>query len=207
MNQQIDAALGDRYRLEGELGQGGMATVYLAHDLKHGRKVAVKVFHPELARTLGVDRFLREIQLAAQLHHPHIVSLIDSGEADGLLYYLMPFVDGETLRARLNREGRLALGDAVRIGREVADALAYAHRRGVVHRRARNRRGNAFEDSPAGHLRLERRARSHRSTSDLRHRRQRPPYGKCRRAGLNWERNAFLPQDTLDPDTEHIPGC
>jgi len=134
VNQQIDAALGDRYRLEGELGQGGMATVYLAHDLKHGRKVAVKVFHPELARTLGVDRFLREIQLAAQLHHPHIVSLIDSGEADGLLYYLMPFVDGETLRARLNREGRLALGDAVRIGREVADALAYAHRRGVVHR-------------------------------------------------------------------------
>jgi serine/threonine protein kinase/Flp pilus assembly protein TadD len=130
----IEAALGQRYRLDREIGQGGMATVYQARDLKHGRKVAVKVFRPELARSIGVDRFLREIQVAAQLQHPHIVALIDSGEADGVLYYLMPLVEGETLRARLERVGRLAVDETIRITREVADALGYAHRRGIVHR-------------------------------------------------------------------------
>ena len=127
-------ALAARYRLERELGVGGMATVYLAHDLRHGRPVAVKVFRPELAQALGTERFLREIQLAAQLNHPHIVALIDSGEADGLLYYLMPLVDGETLRARLRRAGPLPIDTALHITREVADALAYAHRKGVIHR-------------------------------------------------------------------------
>ena len=127
-------ALADRFRLDYELGAGGMATVYLAYDLRHGRRVAVKVFRPELARSLGSERFHREIQLAAQLHHPHIIALIDSGEADGLLYYLMPYVDGETLRAKLRREGPLPIDTALHITREVADALGYAHRHGVIHR-------------------------------------------------------------------------
>jgi eukaryotic-like serine/threonine-protein kinase len=127
-------ALRDRFRLERELGQGGMATVYLAEDLKHRRKVAVKVMRPEIAQSLGAARFLREIDIAAQLTHPHILPLHDSGEADGFLYYVMPYVEGESLRARLAREGALPPGDAARYLREVADALAYAHASGVVHR-------------------------------------------------------------------------
>jgi serine/threonine-protein kinase len=128
------AAFADRYRLERELGQGGMATVYLAEDLKHRRKVALKVLRPELAATLGPARFLREIELAASLQHPHILPLHDSGEAQGFLYYVMPFVDGENLRGRLTRKGELPVHDAVKLLAEVADALAYAHSQGVVHR-------------------------------------------------------------------------
>src|SRR4029077_14552021 len=122
------------YRLEREIGRGGMATVYLAEDLKHRRPVALKVLSPARAGSLGTDRFLREIEIAARLAHPHILSLHDSGEADGLLYYVMPYVEGESLRGRLNRERQLPLGDALRISREVADALDYAHGRDVVHR-------------------------------------------------------------------------
>jgi eukaryotic-like serine/threonine-protein kinase len=124
----------DRYRIERELGAGGMATVYLAEDVRHRRKVAVKVLHPELSAVLGGDRFLNEIELTANLQHPHILPLFDSGSADGLLYYVMPYVGGETLRGRLQREHQLPLADALRIAAEVGDALAYAHKRGVVHR-------------------------------------------------------------------------
>ncbi len=131
---RLAAALADRYRLERELGQGGMATVYLAEDLRHHRKVAVKVLRPELAATLGPERFLREIELAARLQHPHILPLHDSGEAQGFLYYVMPFVDGENLRGRLTRHGELPVHEAVRLLAEVADALSYAHAQGVVHR-------------------------------------------------------------------------
>jgi eukaryotic-like serine/threonine-protein kinase len=131
---RLTAALSDRYRLERELGQGGMATVYLAEDLRHGRKVAIKVLHPELSAVLGGERFLAEIKVTANLQHPHILGLIDSGEADGLLYYVMPFVAGESLRARLMRERQLPVDEALRLSREVASALDYAHRQGVVHR-------------------------------------------------------------------------
>jgi len=131
---RLQGALSDRYAIERELGQGGMATVYLARDLKHGRPVAIKVLKPELALALGPERFLREITIAAQLNHPSILPLHDSGEAGGLLYYVMPWVEGESLRDRLDREKRLPLEDAFRITREVADALSYAHSRGVVHR-------------------------------------------------------------------------
>ncbi len=127
-------ALHDRYTIERELGRGGMATVYLARDRKHGRPVALKVLRPQLAESLGTERFLREIELAAGLTHPHIVPVHDSGVAGGLLYYVMPYVEGESLRERLAREHRLPLDEAVRLTREVADALDYAHRRGIVHR-------------------------------------------------------------------------
>jgi len=127
-------ALADRYRLERELGQGGMATVYLAEDLKHHRKVAVKVLRPELAATLGPERFAREIEVAARLQHPHILGLLDSGDADGFFYYVMPYVEGETLRDRLTRGGELPVPEAVRLLGEIAEALATAHRAGVVHR-------------------------------------------------------------------------
>jgi len=130
----LQAALGARYTLERELGRGGMATVYLARDLRHRRSVAVKVLHPELSAVLGPERFLREIELTANLQHPHILPLFDSGNAAGRLYYVMPYVDGETLRARLARERQLPVDDAARLAREVADALAYAHARGVIHR-------------------------------------------------------------------------
>jgi eukaryotic-like serine/threonine-protein kinase len=123
-----------RYALERELGRGGMAVVYLARDLKHDRPVALKVVRPDLASLLGGERFLREIRFAARLQHPAIVPVHDSGEADGLLYYVMPFIEGESLRARLSREGQLPLEDALQITREVAGALSYAHRHGVVHR-------------------------------------------------------------------------
>jgi len=131
---RLAAALADRYTLERELGQGGMATVYLAEDIRHERKVAVKVFRPELAATIGGERFLREIRIAAQLQHPHILPLLESGDAAGFLFYVMPFVDGESLRERLARQGELPVHEAVRLVAEVVDALSYAHARGVVHR-------------------------------------------------------------------------
>ena len=143
-------ALVDRYRIERELGQGGMATVYLAEDLKHGRKVAIKVLHPELSAVIGGDRFLAEIKVTANLQHPHILGLIDSGAvpltthdsrltddsrlSTDLLYYVMPFIEGESLRDRLSREKQLPIDSAVRIATEVASALDYAHRHGVIHR-------------------------------------------------------------------------
>jgi len=132
--EQLRAALADRYVLERELGRGGMATVYLAHDLKHDRHVALKVLHPELAHAVGPGRFLREIRTTARLQHPHILPVFDSGEADGQLWYAMPYVEGESLRARLGQEPRLPIGEALRIAAEVADALAYAHDRGIIHR-------------------------------------------------------------------------
>jgi len=131
---ELQAAFSDRYTIERELGRGGMATVYLAQDLKHRRSVAIKVLSPELAATLGRERFLREIETAARLTHPHILPLHDSGEAGGFLYYVMPYVEGESLRDRLNREGQLPIADAVAITCKVANALSYAHSRDVVHR-------------------------------------------------------------------------
>ena len=130
---RLVASIGDRYRVDRELGRGGMATVYLAHDLRHDRPVALKVFHPQLGTELG-ERFLREIRVAARLGHPHILTVHDSGEADGLLWYTMPVVDGESLRQRIRREGPLPVEEAVRIGRSVAEALDFAHGHGVVHR-------------------------------------------------------------------------
>lgn len=132
--ERLRSALATRYRVERELGRGGMATVILAHDLKHGRDVAIKAMHPEIASGLGTERFLQEIRTAARLVHPHILALFDSGEAEGLLYYIMPYVDGESLADRIEREGPLPVDDALRIAREVADALAYAHEKRVVHR-------------------------------------------------------------------------
>jgi eukaryotic-like serine/threonine-protein kinase len=137
MNTNMDrlaAALADRYRIERELGQGGMATVYLAEDLKHRRRVAVKVLKPELAAVLGADRFVQEITTTAALQHPHILPLFDSGEAEGFLYYVMPFIDGETLRAKLDRERQFGVDESVRIATDVASALHYAHTHGVIHR-------------------------------------------------------------------------
>ena len=136
----LQAAVADRYRLERELGRGGMATVYLAQDLRHDRPVALKVLHSELAASLGPERFQREIRMAARLQHPHILSIHDSGEVPGnastppVLWFAMPFVEGESLRDRLTRERQLPMDDAVRIGREAADALEYAHRHGIIHR-------------------------------------------------------------------------
>jgi len=131
---RLAAALADRYRIERELGRGGMATVYLAHDLRHERDVALKVLRPELAAMLGRERFLAEIRLTARLDHPHILTLIDSGESDGILWYVVPFIRGESLRQRLERERQLRLEDAVAIARDVAAALDHAHRQGVIHR-------------------------------------------------------------------------
>src|SRR5437867_4455795 len=131
---RLTAALASRYAIERELGAGGMATVYLAFDLKHHRKVAVKVLRPELAATLGADRFTQEIETVAQFQHPHILPLLDSGEASGFLYYVMPYVEGEPLRDRLARHGELPIHDAVKILVEIVDALAYAHAHGVAHR-------------------------------------------------------------------------
>jgi serine/threonine-protein kinase len=131
---QLSTALADRYRLERELGRGGMATVYLAHDLRHKRSVALKVLLPDLAQTLGPERFQREIETAARLQHPHILTVLDSGETAGQLWFTMPFVEGESLRDRLRRERQLPVEDAVRITREAAQALEYAHGHGVIHR-------------------------------------------------------------------------
>src|SRR5688500_17883533 len=132
-SSRLSSALSDRYRIERELGQGGMATVYLAEDLKHKRKVALKVLKPELAAVLGADRFVQEITTTASLQHPHILPLFDSGTADGFLFYVMPFIQGETLRTKLDRETQLGIEEAVKIATEVADALHYAHQRGVIH--------------------------------------------------------------------------
>jgi eukaryotic-like serine/threonine-protein kinase len=132
--ERLTAALADRYRIERQLGEGGMATVFLATDLRHERPVAVKVLRPEIAAALGPERFLREIKTTAQLTHPHILPLLDSGDAGGTLYYVMPYVEGESLHDRLVREKQLPLDDALRIAREVADALSYAHSHGVIHR-------------------------------------------------------------------------
>ncbi|HEX2723548.1 MAG TPA: protein kinase [Gemmatimonadaceae bacterium] len=132
--QRLRTALEQSYSIDRELGRGGMATVYLAQDVKHDRVVALKVLHPDLAASLGPDRFLREIRLAARLNHPHILPLFDSGEADGILYYVMPYVEGESLRERLDREQQLPIEEAVHHGRAIASALDYAHRQGIVHR-------------------------------------------------------------------------
>src|SRR5512134_2805035 len=131
---RLTTALADRYRIERELGAGGMATVYLAEDLKHDRKVAIKVLKPELAAVLGAERFVVEIRTTASLQHPHILPLFDSGTADGFLFYVMPYIKGETIREKLNRETQFGVDEAIRIAREVADALDYAHRNEVIHR-------------------------------------------------------------------------
>ncbi|HET7039007.1 MAG TPA: serine/threonine-protein kinase, partial [Gemmatimonadales bacterium] len=123
ITERLSSALADRYRLERHVGEGGMATVYLAHDARHDRKVAVKVLRPELAAVLGAERFVQEIRTTAGLQHPHILPLFDSGSAGGFLYYVMPYIQGETLREKLNRETQLSVDEAVRITREVADAL------------------------------------------------------------------------------------
>ncbi len=132
--EPLRASLADRYRVERELGQGGMATVYLAHDVRHDRRVAIKVLRPELSAVIGAERFLAEIKTTANLQHPHILALFDSGKVDGTVFYVMPYVEGESLRDRLSREKQLPVDAAVRIAREVADALQYAHEHGVIHR-------------------------------------------------------------------------
>jgi serine/threonine protein kinase len=134
VHEQLQRGLADRYRLERELGRGGMATVYLARDLRHDRSVALKVLHPQLAQALGPERFKREIETVARLQHPHILTVLDSGEAAGQLWFTMPYVEGESLRDRLRREPQLPLEDAVRIATDAARALEYAHQHGVVHR-------------------------------------------------------------------------
>src|SRR6266540_213233 len=131
---QLRAALSNRYAIEREIGHGGMATVYLARDLRHNRNVALKVLRPELRTAIGTERFLREIRTTAQLTHPHILAMHDSGEAAGLLYYIMPYSDGESLRDRLDRERRLSVDATLDITLQIADALAYAHAHGVIHR-------------------------------------------------------------------------
>src|SRR5512147_3343814 len=132
--EKIRDAFSQYYTIDRELGRGGMATVYLAQDAKHERLVALKVLHPDLAASLGPDRFLREIKLAAKLNHPHILGLHDSGEADGFLYYVMPYIEGESLRERLDRVQQFNIDEAIHHGRAIASALDYAHRNGIVHR-------------------------------------------------------------------------
>ncbi|MEE8117390.1 MAG: protein kinase, partial [Gemmatimonadales bacterium] len=134
ITSQLSAALADRYKIESHLGEGGMATVYLAHDIKHDRKVALKVLRPELAAVIGAERFLQEIKVTANLQHPHILPLHDSGDAGAFLYYVMPYVEGDSLRDKLNRERQFAIDEAVEITRSIAGALDYAHRQGVIHR-------------------------------------------------------------------------
>ncbi|HWP36047.1 MAG TPA: serine/threonine-protein kinase, partial [Gemmatimonadales bacterium] len=134
LQSRLQSAVGITYRVARELGGGGMSRVFLAEETELGRKVVIKVLPPEMSAGVNVDRFRREIQLAAKLQHPHIVQLLTAGAAGDLLYYVMPFIQGESLRARLAREGELPISEAARILREVVDALAYAHRHGVVHR-------------------------------------------------------------------------
>src|SRR5690349_2261628 len=138
---QLPTIVTDRYTIERQIGAGGMATVYLARDTKHDRKVALKVLRPELGAVLGADRFLSEIKITARLDHPHILTLIDSGAADGLLYYVLPFVRGESLRDKLKREKQLGVDEALDITRQVTSALDYAHRQGIVHRSEERRAG------------------------------------------------------------------
>ncbi|MBA2628246.1 MAG: serine/threonine protein kinase, partial [Gemmatimonadales bacterium] len=132
--ERLRIALADRYTIDKKVGEGGMATVYLARDLENDRDVAIKVLRPELGSSIGGDRFLREIRVASQLKHPHILGLYDSGSAGDFLYFTMPFITGESLRDRLDREGQLPLGDAIRITRQVAEALGFAHAQSIVHR-------------------------------------------------------------------------
>ena len=132
--EHLQTALTGRYMIERRLGEGGMATVYLAQDLKHERLVALKVLRPELAAVLGAERFVQEIKTTASLQHPHILPLFDSGEAAGFLYYVMPYIEGETLRDKLDRERHLPIEEAVQTTTQVAEALDYAHRHGVIHR-------------------------------------------------------------------------
>src|SRR5262249_17608435 len=132
--ERLRASLADRYSVQRELGRGGMAIVFLARDLRVDRQVALKVLRPEVAASVGTERFLREIHVTSELQHPNLLALFDTGEADGCLYYSMPYVAGESLRARLWREGQLPIEEAVNIAGQVAQALAYAHERGVVHR-------------------------------------------------------------------------
>src|SRR3981081_3827422 len=132
--ETLRAALADRYTIEREIGAGGMATVYLARDIRHRRQVALELLDPELVAVIGGERFLAEIEVTANLQHPHLLPLFDSGEADGLLYYVMPYIDGESLRAKLTREKQLPVDEAVHIATAVASALDYAHRHGVIHR-------------------------------------------------------------------------
>jgi len=132
--ERLETALDGKYRIERKLGEGGMASVYLAEDIKHKRKVALKILRPELAAVIGAERFLTEITTTANLQHPHILPLFDSGESDGFLYYVMPFIDGETLKERIEREQQLGVDESIRIAKSVADALDYAHRAGVIHR-------------------------------------------------------------------------
>src|SRR6187402_3197268 len=134
ITEQFQRALDGRYAVQRRIGAGGMATVFLAHDLKHDRPVALKVLNPELGAVLGVERFLAEIRVTANLQHPNLLPLFDSGEADGLLFYVMPFVEGETLRVRLDREKQLPIDEAIRISVAVANALDYAHSHHVIHR-------------------------------------------------------------------------
>src|SRR4051812_41393826 len=134
MPAQLNAALAGRYTIEREIGRGGMATVYLARDVRHSRNVALKVLSPELGAVVGAERFLAEIQVTANLQHPNLLPLFDSGEADGLLFYVMPYVAGESLRARLDRERQLPVDEALHIAISIAEALDYAHRNGVIHR-------------------------------------------------------------------------
>src|SRR6186713_565961 len=133
LNDGLATALADRYRIERELGEGGMATVYLAEDLRHHRRVAIKVLKPELAAVIGAERFLTEIRTTANLQHPHILALFDSGQVDGTVFYVMPYVDGESLRDRITREKQLPIDEALRIAGEVGEALQYAHGHGVIH--------------------------------------------------------------------------
>ena len=132
--ERLGAALAGRYTLVRELGRGGMATVFLARDLRHERMVAIKLLRPDFAMAIGPERFLREIRIAAGLSHPNILSIFDSGDADGVLYYVMPYIDGETLRHRLLRERQLPVEEAVRIVQEIAEGLGHAHRHGLIHR-------------------------------------------------------------------------
>ena len=155
---QLNAALAGRYDVEREAGAGGMATVYLARDVRHDRRVALKVLKPELGAVLGVERFLAEIKVTANLQHPNLLPLFDSGEANGLLFYVMPFVEGESLRARLDREKQLPVDEAVRIASSVAGALDYAHRHGVIHRDLKPE--NILLRRPAARGRFRHRARS-----------------------------------------------
>src|SRR5205807_3859471 len=132
--EQIRSALADRYVVERQIGQGGMATVYLARDVRHDRRVALKLLNPELGAVVGVERFLAEIRVTANLQHPNLLPLFDSGEADGLLFYVMPYVEGESLRSRLEREKQLPIDDALHIAAGIGAALDYAHRHNVIHR-------------------------------------------------------------------------
>ncbi|HEX9691370.1 MAG TPA: serine/threonine-protein kinase, partial [Gemmatimonadales bacterium] len=134
ITEQLRVAIADRYVIEHELGEGGMATVYLAHDVKHDRKVALKVLRPELAAVIGAERFLHEIKVTANLQHSHILPLYDSGAAQGFLFYVMPYVEGQTLRDKLHKEKQLAVDEAIAVTRGIAGALEHAHKQGIIHR-------------------------------------------------------------------------